>query len=477
MITYVENKNTSYLNHSVMYQLFLRSFTPEGTISAAKEKLPHLKELGVDIIYFCPCFGTDPDDSIEHWSNRQRYSKLGNPKNPYRISDYFVIDEEYGTTEDLKSFVKEAHDLGMKVALDLVYYHCGPSAVFLDEHPEFVIHKEDGSIEMGEWHFPRLNFESPSLREYLWENMCYYVRECDIDGYRCDVGDHVPLDFWAEGTRRIREIKPHAFMLNEGVHPEWLGVFDLNYESGWGETLFKSFMSDYKEVKLTRDGDIEWTKLEPDEKTEWDASCPEKYYSERLEFYKSKHIHSYRVIRGMDNHDTVNNEYDKRKETFTPPAVMTAAYAFCMLIDGVPFIYNGEEIADCARHSIFSNAQHGGLGIDWSKKDTVVGKKRYEDMKKLIEIRHTVPETAEGVTSWLKSSKPTEATAFARTLDGFSTVVLANFTANTLDVAFECPSAKSICELFSSGAKVSYRDGKLVCTLSPYASGVVRLEL
>jgi hypothetical protein len=160
-----------YVKSGVMYQLFLRPFTPEGTFKAAEAMLPHLASLGVDIIYLCPFFAADTDEDIAGWSDRQRGSNLGQPKNPYRIADYFHVDEEYGTDEDCVNFVAAAHALGMRVIFDLVYFHCGPTAVFLAEHKDFVMLDEDGKIAVGEWRFPRLNFENRELRDYLISNM------------------------------------------------------------------------------------------------------------------------------------------------------------------------------------------------------------------------------------------------------------------------------------------------------------------
>ena len=158
---------------SVIYQLFLRAFTPEGTLNAASELLPHLAELGIDIVYLCPICAHDPDENPDFWSDRQKASGCNNPKNPYRISDYYHVEPEYGTDDDLKRFIRRAHGLGMKVMLDLVYFHCGPTAALIDEHPDFVMRNEDGSIINGQWHFPKLNFDNPALREYLFDNMVY----------------------------------------------------------------------------------------------------------------------------------------------------------------------------------------------------------------------------------------------------------------------------------------------------------------
>lgn len=117
---------------NIIYQMFLRSATRGGTIKAGAKLLRHIASLGVDVVYLCPIFEADDDENTEHWSKRQRESGLNNPQNPYRMKDYFKIDEEYGTDDDLKSFVNTAHSYGLKVILDLVYYHCGPCARLMD---------------------------------------------------------------------------------------------------------------------------------------------------------------------------------------------------------------------------------------------------------------------------------------------------------------------------------------------------------
>ncbi|MBQ2707332.1 MAG: hypothetical protein IJF67_03640 [Clostridia bacterium] len=219
-----------YVKNGVMYQLFLRPFTPEGTFKAAEAMLPHLASLGVDIIYLCPFFAADTDEDEAGWSDRQRGSNLGQPKNPYRIADYFHVDEEYGTDEDCVNFVAAAHELGMRVIFDLVYFHCGPTAVFLAEHPDYVMLDEDGKIAVGQWRFPRLNYENRELRDYLIANMKELIERFDVDGYRCDVGDGVPLDFWEEAREAIEPLKDGLMMLNEGHKKEALDkAFELNY--------------------------------------------------------------------------------------------------------------------------------------------------------------------------------------------------------------------------------------------------------
>ena len=157
--------------------------------------IPHIKSLGVDIIYLCPVFVSDDDMNREGWSKRQKASGLNNPRNPYRMKDYFNVDSRFGTNQDLKDYIATAHSYGMKVILDLVYFHCGPTAVFIKDNPDFLVRDEKGNVKNGRWNFPQLNFDNPKLREYLVKNMVYFIKDFDADGYRTDVEPAVPADF------------------------------------------------------------------------------------------------------------------------------------------------------------------------------------------------------------------------------------------------------------------------------------------
>ena len=113
-------KAPQWLTRGVVYQIQPRAFTAEGTLRAAAEKLEYLKETGVTIVYLPPVFEMDSDTDRSFWSPRQLKSGFGNPKNQYRIRDYFHVDPEYGTDADLRYFVDRAHELGLKVLFDLV---------------------------------------------------------------------------------------------------------------------------------------------------------------------------------------------------------------------------------------------------------------------------------------------------------------------------------------------------------------------
>ena len=131
-------QSPAWIKNGIMYQVQQRAFTLEGTLKAAITRLPELRRLGINIIYMCPVFVADDDMDQKFWSPRQMASKMNNPRNPYRMKDFYHVDPEYGTDDDLKEFVSEAHKIGIRVMLDMVYLHCGPKAVFLKDDPDFI---------------------------------------------------------------------------------------------------------------------------------------------------------------------------------------------------------------------------------------------------------------------------------------------------------------------------------------------------
>ena len=143
-----------YLKRAVVYQIVLRNFTRGGDFKAATEMLPHVRSTGADVVYLIPFVEMDRDMDQRGWSPRQVKSGYLCPKNPYRVSNYDKIDPEYGKEEDFREFTRRAHELGLKVFMDVVYLHCGPNNVIKDLFPDAFVRNEDGSVKMTKWGFP-----------------------------------------------------------------------------------------------------------------------------------------------------------------------------------------------------------------------------------------------------------------------------------------------------------------------------------
>jgi len=406
-----------WVTDGVMYQIQPRAFTPEGTLKAAEARLPKLAELGVTVLYLCPIFVADDDMDQTFWSPRQKKSGMNNPRNPYRMKDFYHVDPEYGTDQDLKDFVKAAHALKLRVMLDMVYLHCGPKAVFLKDHPDFIKRDKDGKAVNAAWAFPGLNFSNPELREYLWKNMEWWVKDFDVDGFRCDVADGVPLDFWEMGRERLEKLRPDVGMLAEGTRKEdQLKAFDLNY--GWGKS-FKEWNDPVAIRKL------------------WESARAERP------------VGGAKFVRFIDNHDFTNDDYTNRLEKRWGAARVNSALAGLFTLDGVPFLYNGQEVADAARHSIF-----GKLPIDWPDDEVAAGvaprppvregkggtaatpsAARFAFVQKLCAMRRSEKALTQGGLAWLDNDAPQAVVSLARALGPERVVSVINLTDKPVKVS------------------------------------------
>ena len=391
-----------FLRSSVLYQLFLRPFTAAGTFKAAEERLPFLKETGVDVIYLAAMAQADDGDDVKYWSGRQVASKLGNPCNPYRVKDYFAIDPEYGTPEDFERFVAAAHRLGLKVLYDLVYYHCGPNSKIFREHPGWIRRDKDGSLFKGPWRFPVLKMGSVDLREYLFANMTYLMERYKLDGFRCDVGSTVPISFWEEGRRRCEMINPDMIMLCEGRAPEsQFAAFDLNYGFQVQKTL--------ENIQAGRTN----------------ANALAESYRACTRMYPK----GFRFMRCIENHDIVNvGPGGKSPEAKYGATLCESMLATVFLLDGLPMIYNGQEVADDAPHSIWSNRFYGGRRIDWGRAFAETGRKRRAFVRRLVDLRHRHPDLFDAPVDWLPVGDPDKVYAFRRKLKGGDLLLVVNVT-------------------------------------------------
>ena len=389
-----------WLSKSAIYQINPRTFSSEGTLNAITSELPFLRSLGFNIVYLCPIFKEDDCADVSTWSPRQITSKTENPKNMYRMNDYFEIDEEYGTMDDLKALVNKAHALNMRVILDLVYAHIGPNASIIQRHPEFVQQNADGSFICTQWNFPALDFRSEGLREYLYCNMTYYVSVIDVDGFRCDVGDAVPIDFWKEARTRIQRVKNDAILINEGYLYEYMTVaFDSCYCFEWHELLRKIYCGEESASTL-------------------------KSFSEDI---VKKLPLCARLLRDIDNHDTAS-DWDGRTETVATHDGMEQIEVLNYLIDGIPMVYAGNEIACEARHNMFANRFHKGNYefTDRGAKSTPQAIRRQEIIKALNAIKNESDILCYGETAWIDTSANESIIAFKRTLKNEEIIFIGN---------------------------------------------------
>ena len=195
--------------NSVVYEMNVRQYTPEGTFAAAQRELPRLQELGVDIVWLMPIYPIGVEG---------RKGTLGSY---YAIRDYCDINPEFGTLADFDNFLAEAHRLGLKVIIDWVANHTSPDARWVKESPASWYERDaQGNLTYtADWSdTANLNYEDSGMVKAMQEAMLFWLKR-GVDGFRCDMACEVPLTFWEEAIKTYKTEYPDVFMLAEGEEP------------------------------------------------------------------------------------------------------------------------------------------------------------------------------------------------------------------------------------------------------------------
>lgn len=205
-----KNTDKAYRNQ-IIYSVYVRNYSPEGTFEGVRRDLDRIKALGTDIIWLMP---------IHPVGEKARKGTLGSP---YAIRDYRAVNPEYGTLEDFRRLVDDIHTRGMKCIIDVVYNHTSPDSWLAQNHPEWFYHKSDGSFgnRVGDWtDIIDLDYSQPELWDYQIETLKYWASM--VDGFRCDVAPLVPLDFWLRAREEVEAVRPGCFWLAESVEPPFV---------------------------------------------------------------------------------------------------------------------------------------------------------------------------------------------------------------------------------------------------------------
>jgi cyclomaltodextrinase / maltogenic alpha-amylase / neopullulanase len=217
-----EKKMPEWAKDAVIYEVNMRQHTAEGTFDAFTKDIPRLKSMGIDILWIMP---------IQEIGVKNRKGVKGSY---YSIQDYRKVNHEFGTLADFKEMVKVAHEHEMYVILDWVANHTSWDHIWVDPHPDFYTKDSLGNFipPVADWSdVIDLNYDNKEMRNAMVEDMKFWITEADIDGFRCDVAEMVPTDFWDSTRVELDKIKP-VFMLAEAEKPEHhKAAFDMSY--GW----------------------------------------------------------------------------------------------------------------------------------------------------------------------------------------------------------------------------------------------------
>ena len=216
----------AWSHNTNIYEVNIRQYTPEGTFNAFLRELPRLKDMGVHTLWLMP---------ITPISQKNRKGTLGSY---YACSDYTSINPEFGTLDDFKQLVKEAHQQGFKVIIDWVANHTGWDHVWTVQHPDFYLkdtQTNNFKTPAGMEDIIELDYSNPELKKAMIAAMQYWVKEAGIDGFRCDLASWVKLDFWKEARATLDAVKPLFWLgeFDELENPEYGEAFDASYTWAW----------------------------------------------------------------------------------------------------------------------------------------------------------------------------------------------------------------------------------------------------
>jgi len=318
-------KPLDWTHNTNIYEVNVRQYTKEGSFKAFSKELTRLKDMGVKTLWFMP---------VTPIAQKNKKGVLGSY---YAASDYTSVNPEFGTLDDFRILVKEAHSAGFKVIIDWVANHTGWDHKWTKDHPDY--YEKDSTtdnfkIASGMDDIIELNFHNPDLIREMIDAMKFWVTECDIDGFRCDLAFWVELDFWQKARKELDAVKP-LFWLGESdpiEHPEYMGTFDAAYTWTW--------MHKTEDFYKKKPGISSLDTVLKEYDAIGDASM--------RTWFTSNH----------DENSWNGSEYEKYGDMARALAVFSCTW------NGIPLIYSGQELPNLKRLKFFEKDE-----INWTGKN------------------------------------------------------------------------------------------------------------
>lgn len=370
-----------WIKDAVIYEIFPRNYSQKGDFNSITSDLDRLQKLGVTVLWLMPIH---PIGQLK---------KKGTIGSPYAVRDFYAINPDYGTAADLKRLVAESHKRGLKVIIDIVANHTSWDSVMM-KNKGFHTTNDKGEIipPIPDWgDVADLNYDNPELRKYMIEMLKYWVREFDLDGFRCDVAGFVPTDFWETARAEVDKVKKDTIWLAEWESPDLLvNAFDLDYSWANHSALDKVLHGQATARKI---------------RETWEAD-------------RAKNPKGALRMRFSDNHD------ERRAIARFGERGALAAQALAFTLDGVPMIYNGMEVGDTTESGF--PALFEKMPVFWD-----AGIRRPEFARfysSMIEFRRTSAALRRGDLTWLRNSDEDRVLTFTRKSGTEEILVAINMT-------------------------------------------------
>lgn len=421
-------KHPQWSRNAVIYEVNLRQYTDTGKVMDFAKELPRLKDLGVDILWFMP---------VHPISELNRKGDLGSY---YAVKDYKAFNPEYGTLDEFKQVVAQAHKLGMKVILDWVPNHSGCDNPWVTEHPDWYAKDKDGKM-YGPYDWTdvyKFDYSNPDMRRGMVDALKFWLTEVGVDGFRCDVAMEVPVDFWDETRPQLQAVQPELFMLAEASVPALQqNGFDMGYN--WPmKDLFSAIAATSGEYSFVKDGEPMRTFPHTT------AVAIDSLLAEQAATYPAD-TYLMNMITNHDLNSWEGTEFDRL-------GALTDAFAvLSYTLPGMPLIYTGQETGMDRAFEFFVKDK----APRWEPRNGY-----FDFYRKLNELKHTHPALRAGNEGGEIQRFPTtndDIYVFQRTVGDDTVLVMVNLgagpTVDAVEYTDAHPSSEGMINYFTDKAE------------------------
>jgi glycosidase len=407
-------------DNSTIYSVYPKIYSQAGTLSAVTADLPRIHGLGFDVVYLLPVTPVGQPTGT--------HAAFGSP---YAVHDYYAINQAYGGPQDLVALVRAAHGLGMHVMLDEVLNHTSWDNALITVHPEYYVHsdgnpKNVASIEQA-FNFSdvaQLDYKTPSngLAQYMITMLTSWIETYDVDGFRFDTADDpsgsgrmIPATFWQALRPQLEAVKPGFLMLGEEEDAQLADApFELDY--GW------DLQGIYGAGGLQQVA------------TGANAAMLQQAWMGQHSGYPTGMRHM-ALLQDWDLNEDLNL-YGGVPNTM-------AAAAFNFTIDGLPLLFNGEEVGND------NSTVNSQTVIHWNGPNAATFTPFY---KSLLALRNANTALEQGTVTWVTNTATTHVVSYTRSDATATFLVVINFSGAAASGTLSAPSASAWTDVSPAGS-------------------------
>lgn len=398
--------------NSTIYEVNIRQYTEEGTFKAFEAHIPRLKELGVDILWLMP---------IQPIGEKNRKGTKGSY---YSVQDYCKLNPEFGNEEDFRSLVKTIHDNDMMIIIDWVANHTAWDNTWITEHPEWYTKDSTGNIiaPVADWtDVADLNYDNQEMRAEMIKYMQFWLKEFDIDGFRCDVAMMCPTEFWNDVRPALDSVKK-VFMLMEA---EQTDLYEIAFDAGYAWEIHHAMNAIAKGEKNA-------------------TAIVDLFNNHEKQF--SKDVYRMMFTSNHDENSWNGTEFERMPDSYKTFAVFT------YIVPAIPLIYSGQEAELNRRLQFFDKDS-----IEWKETEMTDIYSKLNKLKK--DNKALWNGNFGGDMTILETSNPEQIFALKREKEDSKVIGIFNLSANEVRFSFNSEIEGTYNEYFTD-KEVQIEKGK-----------------